>query len=232
VVGLATAASLVDSGQYQRILFVVSCSYSTACPDSEGISLANGDGAAAFIVEKQPEGRGVLAQETISTWNTCGAIGVQVELDERGQPCFRMRADKSANALLRETSEHMVKACVGAALTKAALAIDDVSFFIFNTPTAWYASFCARALGVSADKTINTHALYANTGPVLMPTNLLHACHQGRIKPGDVVVMYAIGSVSNAAAAVVRWDGAALGPLPPADAAPADPAATTASTAG
>jgi 3-oxoacyl-[acyl-carrier-protein] synthase-3 len=47
-----------------------------------------------------------------------------------------------------------------------------------------------------------------------MPVNLHHSAHAGRIKSGQVVVLYAIGSVSSAGAVVMRWGDVALGPEP------------------
>ena len=43
--------------------------------------------------------------------------------------------------------------------------------------------------------------------------NLYRAAASGRLKPGDLVLLYTIGSVSSAGALVMRWGDVALGGL-------------------
>ena len=67
---------------------------------------------------------------------------------------------------------------------------------------------------MDAERTISAYPLYANVGPVLMPANLHLAASLGRIAPGALVLLYSVGSVSTASAAVMRWGDVALGPEP------------------
>ena len=90
----------------------------------------------------------------------------------------------------------------------------QIDHFVFNTPLAWYASFCARVLGVDRGRTLSVYPLYANTGPALLGLNLLHAAHWKSYSPGDLVLLYAVGSVATCSAAVVRWGEVGLGALP------------------
>lgn len=212
---LQTACGLVAAGRARRALCVTSCSYSRVTPATNPLSFANGDGAAAFVVGEVPEGRGMLGGYARHTGETRGAVYMTCEGEEGGEPAMRMRVDRTANRLLRETAEPVLRECVRGALDDAGVGIDEVRFFAVNTPTAWYADFCADVLGVDRRRTISTHALYANVGPVLMPVNLLHGAHEGRFGEGDLVLLYSIGSVSSAAATVLRWADCALGALPP-----------------
>ena len=126
-----------------------------------------------------------------------------------------MHTSETAGRMLRETAEPFLLACVDGALRKAKLRRDEIDLYVFNTPTAWYSEFCADALGVPLSKTVNAHPHYANIGPVLTPANLYHAALDGRVKPGATVLLYAVGSVSNATAAVVRFTDLRLGGLKP-----------------
>jgi 3-oxoacyl-[acyl-carrier-protein] synthase-3 len=212
---LQTACAWVAAGRAKNVLCVASSSYSRVTPETNPLSFANGDGAAAFVVSRVPDGQGLLGAYARHTGETCGAVYLECSADAAGAPSMQMRVDRSANRVLRETAEPVLLECVAGALDDAGLRLEDVRAFVFNTPTAWYSAFCADALGIDAAKTISTHALYANTGPVLMPTNCLHAAHAGLFGPGDVVLLYGIGSVSSAAATVLRWSDCALGALPP-----------------
>lgn len=213
LLGFHNACALIQTGAYRRALIVTSCIYSRVVDPSEAISWTVGDGATAMIVGPTEAGFGFLGGHSIHSGNTCGAVAYHLDLDDDGQPVYRMRAGKEAARLLRQTSESHLSLCTDAALEKAGLELGDVDFFVFNTPLAWYAPFCARALGVPLEKTINMHPIYNNVGPALLGVNLFHAGHW-RLKPGDTVLCYTVGSVSSCAAAVLRWGDVALGPIP------------------
>ncbi len=213
LVSFQTACALIDAGQFRRVLVVSSCSYSRLAPETDSLSWANGDGACAFVVEEVDRGAGFLGGKIVNTSATCGAITSTVQIEE-GRPVIRMRADKGASKLLRETAEPLLRTCVEGALSRAGVRIGDIAFFAFNAPTAWYADFCATALGIDKARTVNTHPLFANTGPVLTLTNLFYGAHRRKVRRGDLVLAYGVGNTSNATAVVVRWGDVGLGPLP------------------
>lgn len=217
LVALQTAVALVASGQYPNALVVVSCNYSRAADESDTLSWTVGDGAAAYWVAPVEDGFGLLGCDLVNTSSSCGAMYYEIATD--GPPRLRMRADpKKAPHSLRQISEDCLLPCVERALRKADVAQSEIDFFVFNTPVAWYAAFCARALGVPRNRTIDCYPLYANVGPVLMPSNLFHAAHSKRIRRGDLVLLYTVGSVSSAGAGVVRWGDVGLGRSPSPDA--------------
>ena len=207
------ATSLVSAGEYGNVLSVVSCSYSRAITDDDPMSWLSGDGAAAFVIGPTKPGYGWLGAKTINTAYTCDCfIGEAAHDPEHGDK-FLLRATKAAGMKLREVSEAYLRPCVDGALQAAGVSLRDIDFFVFPTPTAWYSAFCCRVLDVSPERTIDTFPRFANVGPMLMPANLYYAAKYGRIKAGDLVLMYTIGSVSSAGAAVMRWpEDVALGP--------------------
>ncbi|MDP2344555.1 MAG: 3-oxoacyl-[acyl-carrier-protein] synthase III C-terminal domain-containing protein [Deltaproteobacteria bacterium] len=214
-VAFQMACALIESGRYRNIVVVSSCAYSRLTKEAEPLGWASGDGASAMWIGKVDDGSGYLTGHTISTWETnCAITFHPTNEGAEGEPPLRMRANRESAAKLRDTAEPFIKTCIGETLRKANVAVDDVAFFVCNTPLAWYADFCSRAIGFPAHKMVNTHPLYANTGPVLMPQNLLHAAHEKKMKTGDLVCFYGVGSSSNASAALVRWTEPALGPLP------------------
>ncbi|HZP49414.1 MAG TPA: 3-oxoacyl-[acyl-carrier-protein] synthase III C-terminal domain-containing protein [Vicinamibacterales bacterium] len=199
LVALQTACALVHGGVYARVLVVTSCTYSRLSPEDDTLAWGNGDGAAAFVVCREAAPAGLLACHAESTHVTCGAIWAAFEGSS-----MRMHTGPEAGRLLRDTAEPFLRGCVDGALHKAGMSIADVDAFVCNTPTAWYTAFCADVLGIAADKCVNAHPDVANIGPVLMPANLDLARRRGLLAPGSVVLLYAIGSVSNATATVMR----------------------------
>ncbi|MEU1280076.1 3-oxoacyl-ACP synthase III family protein [Streptomyces sp. NPDC005805] len=216
VVGLQTASALVRSGEYERVAVVVSIGSSRLLGPGDSLARFLGDGAAAFLVEPAADEGGVLASSVIGTPESCDAFRCELARDERdGRPVVRWRVgDPEAGRSMRDNAGDQLRRCVGEALRKAGHGIDEVDFFVFNTPVAWFAAFAARSLGVSQDRTMSVYERYANIGAVLTPACLFHAAREGRVRRGDLVVLFAVGSVSTAGAIVLRWGDTALGPEP------------------
>jgi len=204
LVGLRTAFSLVASGEHERVLVTASCSYSRPAVEGDTLSWFLGDGAAALLVTRGGPGA-YLGGFAMHTAETCGTWYYALELDEAGAPRIAMRMNPGTGRAMSRAAGPTLRRCVARATERAGVAIDDVAFFVFNTPTAWFADFAAAELGIARDRTISTYPRYGNIGPVLMPANLTHAAQEGRIPDGAPVLLFSIGSVSSASAAVIRW---------------------------
>jgi 3-oxoacyl-[acyl-carrier-protein] synthase-3 len=215
LVAFDVAASMIESGRHRRVLVVTSCIYSRVTDPWDTLSWTSGDAAAAFVVENGAPGFGLLGSHNVHTAETCDAIGYELVMDERSRaPVMRMRTRAAARDSLRDVSERTVAECCHAAAQKAGVSLDQIALFVPNTPTAWFAEFFARALGVSPERVVDTHPRFANVGPALWPTALHTAARAGRVKRGDLVLLYSVGSVASSSAAVVRWGDVGLGPEP------------------
>ena len=214
LIGVETAAGLVRAGQYKKVLVVTSCAYSRATREDDPIAWGVGDAATAVLVGEVEEGHGLLGTFSVHSAETNPAVSYQVELDELGKPYLRMRTGRAAAQLLRDTSEQFLHECVAGALVQSGVELGEIDHFVFNTPLAWYASFCAKSLRVEPERALSIYPLYANVGPCLPGLTLHHAASWQNYKKGDLVLVYSVGSVSSCAAAVIRWGEVALGPLP------------------
>ena len=214
IVGLHMAESLLRSGDYRRILVAASTSNSVTTEDHNSLGWFVGDGAGAFVVEQVGEGQGVLGWKVVNSTGTNNMFIIDSIPDGRGGTRLLTRATEAANTMARQTSEPYLRECVDGALSQAGLGIGDVDFWVFNTPSAWYADFCAALLGVEEGRYHSVYPRYANIGAALMPATLYHAIDEGKVRPGQVVALYSIGSTSTAAALVMRVGEIALGPYP------------------
>ncbi|HYH86271.1 MAG TPA: 3-oxoacyl-[acyl-carrier-protein] synthase III C-terminal domain-containing protein [Pyrinomonadaceae bacterium] len=208
------ASTLVRAGEYRNALVVVSCNYSRHADEDDTLSWFLADAAGAFVIGKVPQGEGILGAKSIHTAETCGAFRYDLVSEPNGQPRLRMLAGKNTSKQLRENNHTSILQCCKGAAKAAGVALGDIDFFVFNTPVPWYAKYAARALGIDPARTICRHSLYANVGPALPAVNLYHAASEGKIKKGDLVMLYSIGSVSSASAVVMRWGDVALGDAP------------------
>ncbi len=214
VMGFDLACSLVETGRASKVLVSASCTYARDVEEESSLSWFLGDGAGAFMVERRHGASANLGAHSISTQQTCGAF-VHELVVEGGEPRARMRTTPGAGKVLHDTAEpYLTEACAGA-LRKAGVGLDDIALFVFNTPTAWYAHFCADVLGVDRGRTVSVYSETTNIGPALMAANLHRAATEGRLEPGDLVLVYAVGSTSTAMAMVMRW-GEGIGLSAPA----------------
>ncbi|WP_394834941.1 hypothetical protein LVJ94_51425 [Pendulispora rubella] len=215
VVGLQLAASLIASGAYGRVLVVVSTSNSVQVVDDDSLGWFVGDGAGALLVERSSaEGFGVLGWKTINSIETNDMFVIHSVPERARRTRLCTSANENAGAMARNTAEPYLRACVDGALSMASASVRDVDFWVFNTPNAWYADFCARVLGVEQGRYHSVYPRYANIGAALMPATLYHALHEGRIHPGNLVGLYSVGSTSTASALIMRIGNVALGPYP------------------
>jgi 3-oxoacyl-[acyl-carrier-protein] synthase-3 len=214
-IGLSTAAALVQAGQHDNVLVVVSGTYTRDLESHNPLAWTVGDAAAAFVVGEVPTGFGLLGQHTMHTASTCGAFFHEMVAGADGKPRIRLDGDRAAAQRLKDASEPCLRACVAGALESAELTLADIDFFVFNTPMAWFCDFARRVIGFDPSKTLDGYPLVANIGPALTPTNLYLAAKRGLIKPGDRVLCYGLAGSANAAAAVIRWGETALGPEVP-----------------
>jgi 3-oxoacyl-[acyl-carrier-protein] synthase-3 len=210
VLAYETAAALVSSGVHRNVLVSVICTYSSVTPDSDSLSWWLGDAAAAFVVSPTAPGRGYIAGHTINTAETCGCFFHELG-EVNGTRRYLMKASPSAGSALRATAAQYLTTCCEGAARKAGVRLSDIDFFVFNTPTAWYAKYCARTLGIDPERCIDMYPYYGNIGPALMPINLYHAAKAGRLKDNDLVLFYAVGSSSSASAVISRWSDIQLG---------------------
>jgi 3-oxoacyl-[acyl-carrier-protein] synthase III len=214
LVSLQTACSLVRTGEYRNVLVVVSTTYSRYTDENDTLAFLSGDGAGAFVVGALNPNQGILGTKIANTSATCGAFYNEFTTDEQGKIKMFIRGGKGASKMFNETTVQFIRLCCHGAIAAANVTLDEINFFAFNTPSAWYSRVCTRALGIEPERTINLNPLYANIGPTFPVANLYHAAHAGKIRENDLVLVYTMGSSSNAGASVMRWGDVALGPAP------------------
>jgi len=212
---LLTATALIRTGVYRRVLLVVSQAASRIADYTLPASVMLGDGAAAVVVGEVPRGYGIVGHWTRTDGSMRdGVVFASLAADGvpqrrwweggRGPTCYYsldVRMGKSAGL---RTTEFCVEACRGA-LANAGLTIDDVALYVGNQSISWHVDACRRALGLPAEKAIESFAEVANIGDAAVPFNLERAHRAGRLRDGDHVLMYSPGAGFTRAAVVYRW---------------------------
>jgi len=93
----------------------------------------------------------------------------------------------------------MLEACA-----RAGVSIDTVDWFVPHQANQRILDGVARRLGVAHEKVVTTVARHGNTSAASVPLALDAAVSDGRIKPGHLVLMEALGGGLTWGAALVR----------------------------
>ncbi|MCX8103849.1 MAG: ketoacyl-ACP synthase III [Candidatus Bipolaricaulota bacterium] len=210
VYALKVAADLVMAGSYENVLVVgmEALSRFTDWQDRSTCVLF-GDGAGAAVVRMMPKDRGILASclaADSSKWGLlyieAGGIKTPASLEtvQKRQHFLRMEGGgvfKSAVQMMEETT---AKALADAGLTK-----DDVDWVVPHQANLRIITAFAKRFGIAMEKVIVNIDRYANTSTASIPIALTEAVSDGRIKPGDIVVLNAFGAGVTYGAVVLRW---------------------------
>jgi 3-oxoacyl-[acyl-carrier-protein] synthase-3 len=211
LVALNTAASLVVSGAYRRVLVVSAEIGSKARNPREPESAALlGDGAAAAIVEATPEKEASeLLGWRMTTWPKGAELSELPGGGMRRHPSdpatrpednfFTMQGPR-----LFKMARHRVGDLVGDLLGQCGLGADDVDWVIPHQASG-PALEALPKLGFPQERIVNIIADYGNCIAASIPMALAHADHTGRLLRGDRVLLLGTGAGLSIAGALLRW---------------------------
>lgn len=168
-----------------------------------------GDAAGAVVLEPSDPGSGILS--TFMKSDGRMAEWLQVKVGGTKHPHTREFAwDGSDKIAMRGTDvfkvavKEMGNACLHAIET-AGVRPEDVSWVVPHQANMRIIEALTKRLGVSQDKVVVNVDRYGNTSAASVPLALDEANRDGRIKPGDLVLMTAFGGGLIWGAALTRW---------------------------
>jgi 3-oxoacyl-[acyl-carrier-protein] synthase-3 len=207
VYGLATVDGLLKTGAFERALVIGAETFSRIIDwKDRSTCVLFGDGAGAVVVERQNkagtrEDRGILAVRLRSDgrhksklYVDGGPSSTQTvgHLRMEGRAVF-----KHAVAMISDVIEDTFKA--------AGYTADDLDWFVPHQANQRIIDDSAKKLGIAPQKVITTVAKHGNTSAASIPLALATAIGEGRIKPGHLVMMEAMGGGFTWGAVLVRW---------------------------
>jgi 3-oxoacyl-[acyl-carrier-protein] synthase-3 len=166
-----------------------------------------GDGAGAVVLEPSDGPSGVLATDL----GMDGSVGHILEVPQDGTEGDRGPIDPAKSGIAMEGQEVFRRAVTkmgestAIALERAGVSLEDVALLIPHQANIRIIDATARRLGIDESKVyVNIHS-YGNTSAATIPVALTEALEEGRIHPGDVVVMTAFGGGLTWGSLVYRW---------------------------
>ncbi|MDT7951448.1 MAG: beta-ketoacyl-ACP synthase III [Acetobacteraceae bacterium] len=205
VYALSIADSMIRSGQVRGVLVIGSEVYSRIVDWTDrGTCVLFGDGAGAvFLRAMEPEaaaGSGILSTHLHAEGRHGDLLYIDGAVGRREQPGhLRMNG--------REIFRHAVgklAASVDEALAANGLAHDDVDWLVPHQANRRIIDAMGKKLGLPPERVVVTVDRHANTSAASIPLALAEAHGDGRIKPGELVLMEALGGGLTWGSALVR----------------------------
>jgi 3-oxoacyl-[acyl-carrier-protein] synthase-3 len=190
--GLATRALIVGGDLLSRILDW----------DDRSTLVLFGDGVGAVVLEAVAE-QGFLGFEL----GADGAGGKNLWLPGSGSRLFdesekyvKMNGPevfKFATRILVQSAEELLRKC--------GLTIDDVDLYIPHQANRRIIDHATRKLGVPSERVVINVDRYGNTSSGSIPLALADAAADGRLRPGQLVLMTGMGAGLTWGSALMRW---------------------------
>jgi len=207
VYALSVATQFVESGKVRGAIVIGAETFSRILDWTDRATcVLFGDGAGALVLRGEPgtgttADRGVLSTELRSDGTHNAALHV-----DGGPSSTGIAGHLRMNG--REVFKHAVRnlAEIGeAALTGAGLTAEDVAWVVPHQANARIIASTAQKMGVGMDRVIVTVQDHANTSAASIPLALDVAVRDGRIRPGDLLLLEAMGGGFTWGGATIRW---------------------------
>ncbi len=203
IYALAAADAFVRSGAARNVLVIGSEVYSRILDWKDRTTcVLFGDGAGAVLLQAGPDdGPGILSTHLHANGAHAGMLYVDGALGQpersgflvmKGQEVFRHAVSKLASA-------------VDEALAANGLSQSDVDWLVPHQANRRIIDAMGKKLGLPPERVVMTVDRHANTSAASVPLALAEAVLDGRIKPGHLVLMEALGGGLTWGSALVRF---------------------------
>ena len=218
--GLHIGTSLIRSGAHRKILVIggefISHYMNWARRD---VAVLFGDACGAVVLEAGEAPSGLIASRIGCEVDTSAAI----QITNLGSAYSRLNEDFlylgwnfEGQEVFKRAIKGMSFACEDV-LQQAGLKITDIDLMVPHQANQRILDALARRLGMPEERIMVNVQRYGNTSAGTIPVALTEALEEGRIKPGDYVLMASFGAGLTWGAALVRW-GERVTPLAFSDA--------------
>ncbi len=211
--GLSIGDQFIRTGQMQRILVigvellsrVLNWSDRTTC-------VLFGDGAGAVVLGPAPtageSGRGVISTKIFTDGSLASALyipggGSELPLTHAGLDEAQNKVRMVGSEVFKVAVKNITSASK-AAIEAAGLSASDIDWVVAHQANLRILTQVASRLDIPLERFILNIERYGNTSSASIPIALDEAVRDGRIKPGQTVLMCALGAGISWGSALVR----------------------------
>jgi 3-oxoacyl-[acyl-carrier-protein] synthase-3 len=205
VYALATAEKFLTSGQHERALVIGAETFSRILDwNDRATCVLFGDGAGAFVLERQAEDRagrrGLIASYLRSDGRMVDLLYVDGGVSST-QTTGHVRMQ--GNRVFREAVNRIAEAMETVA-AQAGVSPKAIDWFVPHQANERIIQGVVKKLDLRPDQVISTIAGQGNTSAASIPLAYCAGVEDGRIKPGDLVMLEAMGGGLTWGAALLR----------------------------
>jgi 3-oxoacyl-[acyl-carrier-protein] synthase-3 len=208
---LAVVDSFIQTGKIRNALVVGSDTLSRLLNwQDRSTCILFGDGAGAIVVGSTSDGsRGILSTRLRTDGSYAKTLYVpaggslkptNLEAIQKSEHKITMNGKEVFKVAVRSMEEISLEA-----LEDAGVGVDEISLVIPHQANRRIISALADRLKIPIEKVVVNVDKYGNTSAASVPVALDEAWRQGRIQPGDVVLLNAFGAGFAWGAAVIRF---------------------------
>ncbi len=204
VYGVNLASLLIDSGQCDNVL-VIGAELLSRVVDwkDRNTCILFGDAGAAALIRKGPADRGVLRSLLRSDGSYAGILYLDSLNGARAE---------GDSAVMRMDGKQVFKLAVSAVskVVTDTLALEglqprDLDLLVMHQANIRILQAIAEKLGLPMEKVMVNVNKYGNTSSASIPLALYEAEQEGRLKPGMLVALAAVGGGMSWGCNLVRW---------------------------
>ena len=206
IFALATADNALRLGQARTALVIGAETFSRILDwKDRGTCVLFGDGAGAVALQAAsdtgPGGRGVLSTHLHSDGRLYDILYVDGGPSSSGRAGYLRMEGRE---VFRQAVQHLSEV-VDETLAANSLSAADIDWLVPHQANSRIIDSVARRLGLPSERIVSTIDRHANTSAASIPLALAAAVTDGRIRPGHLVLMEALGGGLSWGAALVRW---------------------------
>lgn len=209
---LTMGAQFVETGRHQKVM-VIGADVMTSILDYKDRTtcILFGDAAGAVILEPREDGSGILdfAHEVDGS----GACYLQMPAGGSLRPASHETVDQGLH-YIKQQGQHVFKYAVRkfADVSEQLLARNgmtgaDLDLFVAHQANIRIIEAAQQRMGLPEAKVIKNIRQYGNTTAATIPLALATALDEGRLAPGNRVLLAAVGAGFTVGSVLVRWSG-------------------------
>jgi len=207
---LTVGAQFIQSGAHERVL-VVGADVMSSIVDYQDRTtcVLFGDGAGAVLLEASEDETGILdfAHEVdgsggglLSLPAGGSALPASHETVDRRQHFVRQEGGRVFKFAVRKMAEASTNL-----LVRNAIAPEDLDLLVVHQANERIVDATRERLGLPKRKVVKNIQDYGNTTAATIPLALGTALDDGRLKPGNLVVLTAVGAGLTVGTVLLRW---------------------------
>ncbi len=210
VFSLASADAFIRCGMYKKVLVIGAETLSKITDWTDrNTCVLFGDGAGAVVLGPEENGSGILSTHL----HTDGSMGDLLYMPGGGSQYpasnwsiesrlhfIKMKGNETFKIAVRALEEVVMEA-----LEYNGFSASDVDMLVPHQANLRIIQATAKRLNLPMEKVVVTINKYGNTSAASVPMALDEAVRDGRIKPGDTVLLEAFGGGLSWAAALIKW---------------------------